>query len=84
MLFLSKKRALISFCSQTFPTKYSLSALYHLLAGEKAHFYGGLDYEFVKNSLSEFAIVKENERILPFKLPKNFSNPEILFRRVKY
>jgi len=70
----------------SFPTKYSLSALYHILSGEKAKFYGGLDYDFVKKVLHpEFAVVRERERILPFKLPsilKNFSNPEMLFKRV--
>jgi SAM-dependent methyltransferase len=61
----------------TFPAKYSLSAVYHYL-GIKAYFYGGLDYESILNSFTGFTVLKMRDRILPFNLKNNFSNPEIL------
>jgi len=66
----------------SFPTKYSLSALYHYLGGKKANFYGGLDYETVKRLfLPEFIVARERERILPLNPRNNFSNPEMIFQR---
>ncbi len=66
----------------SFPTKYSLSALYHYLAGDKYPFTGGLDYKTVKMLFQpEFIVVRERERILPFNLRNNLSNPEIILHR---
>ena len=65
----------------TFPTKYSLSALYHYL-GIKEYFYGGLDYKSILNSFSGFKVLKIRDRILPFNLKNNFSNPEILLKNL--
>ena len=65
----------------TFPAKYSLSALYHYL-GIKEYFYGGLDYRSILNSFSGFTVLKIRDRILPFDLKNNFSNPEILLKNL--
>jgi ubiquinone/menaquinone biosynthesis C-methylase UbiE len=66
----------------SFPTKYSLSALYHILFGSQANFKGVLDYKSVKKWFElEFEIERERERFLPIHLKNNFSNPEIVFKR---
>lgn len=66
----------------SFPTKYSLSALYHYLAIGKYPLYNGLDYKTIKMFfLPDFIVVKERERILPFNPRNNFSNPEMILQR---
>jgi len=43
-----------------FPTKYSLSVLYHILSGSQANFKGGLDYKSAKKWFEpEFEVEKE-------------------------